>query len=377
MSIRIWAPIALVAVLAALFLWSRYEDRASGPRATTRETEGAQSDRAARDAAEKQDSRASDTEADLQGRQRDYLAGGHVVDSSGHPVSKANVLLRQGSGDAFIGDNMETTTGEDGRFRFEGVLETPCEIRVGAEGFAPSGVDTYSGDVSVEVVLRRAASVEGLVVDGDGRPVAAMLLRLSDPRLMPGNDYDFDEVDDSGRFRLEGRNPGRLDLRAVTEDGREGEAQVEVKEGDEIRGLRIEVLPPWRSHVRVRALVAKGSRRDIWFAKEGKDPRVEWQGEVATLLFREPPGTSVPLCVTENGHYGDDCRSSDRVLETAPLDSPAVIDVLLSAEAHGDRTSGWRSITCPWPGVNVVPATLIPITLPVVEGPVSVIASAS
>jgi hypothetical protein len=33
--------------------------------------------------------------------------------------------------------------------------------------------------------------------------------------------------------------------------------------------------------------------------------------------------------VRENGYYGDDCRASDRVLKTAPLGEPAVVDVLL------------------------------------------------
>ncbi len=224
---------------------------------------------------------------------------------------------------------METTTGEDGRFRFEEVLKTPCEIRVGAEGYAPSGVDTYSGDVSVEVVLRRAASVEGLIVDGLGRPVAATLLRLSDPRLIPGDEYDFDDVDDSGTFRLERRNPGKLRLRAVTGDGREGEASVEVREGEEIRGLRIQVKPPWRSHVRVRALVAKGSLRSVEFVRDGEKLRAWWQGDVATLPFRDPPGASVPLCVREDEYPYKEMRMADRVLETAPLTDSAVIDVLL------------------------------------------------
>ncbi len=145
--------------------------------------------------------------------------------------------------------------------------------------------------------------------------------------MLPLGDYQFDEIDASGRFRYDGRRPARLELRAATEDGREGELAVDVSEGDEVRDLRIEVAPPWRSHLKLRALVGTGRPRDPRF--RSGEARVEWLGDVATLLFRDPPGTSVSVEGYENTRGGEDGRSAGHVLSTAPMTDLAVVDVLL------------------------------------------------
>jgi hypothetical protein len=208
-------------------------------------------------------------------------------------------------------------------------------------------VDVASGEGALEVTLHLAASAEGLVVDEDGRPVAARVYRTSDPPILPSGEQPSDDVDASGRFRYDGRGPGELRLRAVTEDGREGELTVTLREGEAVRGLRLEVARPWRSHLRLRALATEGRPKEVFFSCDD-DPRVEREGDVATLLFRYPPGTSVAVCVRENGPANQSLRSADRILATAPLRDPSVVDVRLPelVRVRLDTEPGARAEFC-------------------------------
>ena len=121
-----------------------------------------------------------------------------LASSSGAPVS-----------DAKLSDGQ--ITGEDGRFRLEGVI-LPTWLTVEAEGYADTAVKISETTTEVVVRMSRGTSIGGVVRTVDGMAVVGDVIAWdidggSRPRKIVRTTPD-------GAFMLEGLPPGRYRLRA-------------------------------------------------------------------------------------------------------------------------------------------------------------------
>jgi protocatechuate 3,4-dioxygenase beta subunit len=151
-------------------------------------------------------------------------------------------------------------TGDDGTFKLDGV--PPGKFRVvasakdGSQGKLPVEVGTSPQD-NLVVPLSGRATVDGIVVDAKGVPIADVSVRLqaargSQRRVMI---EDFDEGGSSttradGTFHLVGVDPGTYGFRVRDERGtlppvdKDKPAQVVVAGATPVRDVRVEVARP-------------------------------------------------------------------------------------------------------------------------------------
>lgn len=156
---------------------------------------------------------------------------GRVVESDGTPVSGAPVVLegertydRDYDTDVpatweHLFDRGETYTDGQGRFRFEDLYAGRFQVRVHVPGDdrLHQELVAYAGEEDLEIVLDRAAMervvLEGQVVDRrTGEPVRAFTVT---PMVWDGSGaegHGTEVVDDEGRFRIAGLEPGRIEL---------------------------------------------------------------------------------------------------------------------------------------------------------------------
>lgn len=112
--------------------------------------------------------------------------------------------------DRVVPDEQETTSGEDGAFRIEGIgTDRPVRLEARSAGYAPKTLEVEAGtdDAEVELALGRGGRVEGRLC---GRP-----FEIARSEIWPGAD-DFAEMrsgarkpDAAGRFVFTGVEPGR------------------------------------------------------------------------------------------------------------------------------------------------------------------------
>lgn len=169
---------------------------------------------------------------------------GRVVDSDSRPV--AGATLRALSPRSEIvggiviqgGPTVETRSHEDGTFVVEGVEPGPVQLTGSGPDWQeasqqlrlPVGQDLEG----IELVLRRAALLEGRVLGPDGSPVArAEIGRHLPPR--PGEiryEAPLAFSDAEGRYRIGGLAPGRLSLAARHGAFGESVREIDLQPGD-------------------------------------------------------------------------------------------------------------------------------------------------
>ncbi len=192
---------------------------------------------------------------------------GRVIAGDGGPVPGALVevarwpRVRAGRGDE--GESwFMTLTGADGAYLFPGLPEGTFALSVTAPGFhqagaasAPSREEAPPGAVveirgrapmTLDLAVLRLGSVEGIVVDAAGRPVADAAVRIQGGPAADG-DSPFARSDAAGAFRIEGVPPAPAwTATAVRRTGATRpvprSAPFEVKEGETASGIRV-VLP--------------------------------------------------------------------------------------------------------------------------------------
>lgn len=98
-----------------------------------------------------------------------------VVDEDARPVAKAEVVLAEGGLSPFP---FQGTTDASGAVAFGPVAPGACAVAAQAEGYVPRGPVAVSGDEVTTVVLRRAATLLGDVVDAHGRPVDGAMIEV-------------------------------------------------------------------------------------------------------------------------------------------------------------------------------------------------------
>lgn len=155
---------------------------------------------------------------------------GQVTDSSGQPIRKAGVTLKRAGGGTPSQASYTATTDTDGRYSFDNITPGGYTLdfeRVGYlrrlyrttphEVFSTITVNAGQHLNPINVVLTRAVTISGRVLDEDGDPVANVpvhllhrtwgsgLTPLSGPGVF---------TDESGNYRIPGLSPGRYYLRA-------------------------------------------------------------------------------------------------------------------------------------------------------------------
>jgi hypothetical protein len=151
---------------------------------------------------------------------------GRVIDESGSPVSRAQVLAAPEAGGP--GGTAAGPLDENGGFVIENVAPGRVTVVVAVPGFLPArrkGVEVAEGkDVGdLEVVVRKGAVVEGHVLTAAGSPVAGVQIRVlsstepGDPLLAALGLAEATSGED-GSYRLEGVPEGRRSISAEPAD---------------------------------------------------------------------------------------------------------------------------------------------------------------
>lgn len=143
---------------------------------------------------------------------------GRVTDDTGKPVEDATVSLRDARGRTVFSFSM-ATTGSDGRYDVHGLEAGPYTVRFEARGLAPDERPVTLGAQggSLDGVLSRGGTLQVLVEDDAGRPVAGARVSLVDARGQPVTrslslvtifEGDRSVTDASGRATLPDLAPG-------------------------------------------------------------------------------------------------------------------------------------------------------------------------
>lgn len=210
---------------------------------------------------------------------------GRVVDESGAPVTRAQVLaVPEEPGGGGAAEHLD----EDGGFVIENLSPGHVTLAVAAPGFQPAqrkGIEVPAGkDVSgLEVVVRKGATIEGRVTTADGRPVAGTHLRVmpaADPGgpLLAALGLPEAVADGDGAYQLEGVPEGTRSIVAEERDHPKvvqtlavqpgsNHLDFQLADGREVSGR---VIDPQGQPV-PGAEVSLSSRSSAWYATTGPD----------------------------------------------------------------------------------------------------------
>jgi RNA polymerase sigma-70 factor (ECF subfamily) len=192
------------------------------------------------------------------------VAGGRVLDALGRPIEGARIL------DSSFGHTV-TVTDAAGVFTLTRIRGAPGadakQIDVSKDGFATLRrvrvlfvVD--DGTPLPEIRMTAPATIEGVVLDQDGRPLAGafVVLRRGEQRInLPG----VGGTDAEGRFAFPDATPGEWMLTVVPRDAADGCVQPPDKlvvGGTHDVVVRVERLPPGRARVVVDVVDAMSGK---------------------------------------------------------------------------------------------------------------------
>lgn len=177
---------------------------------------------------------------------------GRVVDSSGDPVAGVRVaatqmsVVRAAAGSARRAVP-EAYTGAAGRFRVVGLRAgEPAQLTVEREGYATRRLPWVAipPPEPLEIVLEPGSTVAGLVVGGDGEPVAGARVTAeaadAGPGSAPASWRQSAVTDEEGRFEITDIAGGKLWLQAQARGLLPGEkVPVEVPSGGVLDNVRL------------------------------------------------------------------------------------------------------------------------------------------
>ncbi len=145
------------------------------------------------------------------------IIAGVVVNGAGEPVPEAqvsaipDVFARGAFKQLYMRGLGGQLTDGGGQFKFTGLPDGTFRLRVSRSGVSRRlyrlnrGVEARTGQKNVRLVLEQPGSLKGKAQDGDGAPVKAFTVTVSEP---PGRPV----VDDQGRFELRDLPPGTYDI---------------------------------------------------------------------------------------------------------------------------------------------------------------------
>ncbi len=181
---------------------------------------------------------------------------GTVVSDAGMAMGCASVVAyRVAGGWSGLGRRGPDSAVVDGRFEITGLYDGEWNVIAEAPGYAKSVAAHISlpRDVGpIDLALRRTATLSGTVVDESNGPVAHARLKVGVGEQRgpdEGLGYALKEMsgsrtDTQGRFEIQGVEPGRLVVSALSEDDNlHGTISVTVEPGDSRADLTIQLRP--------------------------------------------------------------------------------------------------------------------------------------
>jgi hypothetical protein len=159
---------------------------------------------------------------------------GFVLDATGGPIAGALVCVGdehgwQSAGGKSTAAGLRVRSGEDGRFRVEGVPVGTIPITARARGFAPARTTLSlrpGATEDLELRLGRGATLEGLVLGEEGAAVDGARISVgTEPYARPGDlGYLRTESGSGGRYALVCVPAGEVEVRVETkQDGKASE----------------------------------------------------------------------------------------------------------------------------------------------------------
>ncbi len=218
--------------------------------------------------------------------QRFASLSGRVIDAAtGAPVERFAVIALHGGpvtpGATFSGSDGAMVSHTGGEFRIDDVRPGDTTVRAIAEGFVEGYAfirEVSPGELvtGVEVALKAAASIDGLVTDADGVPIlGAHVFSGGVPSEAHWATSTMAVTSSAGEFHVAPNNLGVRELFAVRKGYRPGSAPVLLEPGASaqvhivlMRGATLE------GQVRVGGLGA-GAAIDVWSGSRGDIVSVE------------------------------------------------------------------------------------------------------
>lgn len=180
---------------------------------------------------------------------RGASVGGRVIDSSGRPVSGAQVVFEGVAEWSQRADPARdgVVTGTDGEFRFQALPAGSFRLTARHEGYAPghSAIVSLDGKTAVEgveIALGTGAVIRGRVVSLEDQPIAGATIRIgSDVQsVLPGGQRQL-YSDEKGRFEARGLQPEPTRLIAFHETGASRVAVVDLSSEPYEREVTLEL----------------------------------------------------------------------------------------------------------------------------------------
>ena len=190
-------------------------------------------------------SEGASAELRLELRGRGAVVEGLVLDSEGTPVADAVVQLQggieerklvsvEGGYDGELASIIRTRSGEDGRFRFSGVVPGELFLSARTAGFAPwkSPVSVDESEATfVTLRLERGFALSGIVRSPTGAPVEGALVRAGGGYFRDLGTFTT-ETDAEGYYQLIRLPAGTLPLLARFDGLGQAKGQIEGRSGE-------------------------------------------------------------------------------------------------------------------------------------------------
>ncbi len=138
---------------------------------------------------------------------------GRVRSAEGGPIADARIVGWQRG---LTGSRVEASSEPDGRFVLGGLMAGSCSLGVEASGFARRRLEMAAGSLDVEVVLGRAGSLAGQVVDQAGSPLRSF--RVLAQKGGHTNDHFEEVASEDGRFTVEDVAEGSFSVRVTAHE---------------------------------------------------------------------------------------------------------------------------------------------------------------
>ncbi len=281
---------------------------------------------------------------------------GRIVDESGGPVADQVVSIWLRSDLHWLRSSVVLPTGGPVRTAADGSFQTPANLIVGARyrvfvrapGHEPILSDWMTIGEQPQALapmqLRRLRTINGRVVDRQGKPVANIEVFQSGD----GPEPTSTRTDPAGRFSLGGFRQGTVFLFARGEGfrfhgqmirDREGEAAVELTRSGERPAHAMHILPEPMPTEESRAM-ARRLMEPVWkVVVETGDDRAKWF-TLEALVNADPAGTLEKLESARFAHKIWEYRIRAAVAEAIAASDPEEASAVAESIADPARCAG-------------------------------------